>query len=877
MQLPNGKRACVRFFLWVFGWSRNRLYHKHSGQVKTRRCPKTNSVLSWFLVFRDTLDVMPDRAEYQVPVAHKHIVWSMYMDDCRRNPGIYIQVTTPFFLRLWATFFDNIKVRKWTRFTRCDFCEKHRAIQNSSRSSNEQKCDAIVQLTDHYRHITMERAYADSKAFRARAHPQEVLSLAIDGTDQLPNGLPQFERSTGSVAGAHHRVHYKFTICRNHGLGETICYTHRENIPGNPNLTIEIIFRALKATEQKLGKLPNILHIQFDNCWRENKNTYVLTYLCDLVYRGLFPGGAHISFLPRGHTHNEVDQVASRISSKLRCVDIFTRDQMETLVRSSVCDMKVVRLHRIADTKQVLNPGLCPRWSGSEFYQQRGISTSRFYRVTRKCDGKLEVRSKLSARDQFWSSPWCPTRPNFRGVKWTNHPGVDFCTPDAERFALIDSHLRKCQSRVVNPEHWTHLLAEQQCLLEQNDGQFDWADNGMFKQEWIANLDFIAPANPSALAVREQANGLLQSGRAGAARDDNKTGDDAAQFHFERHPHLMPYGNQLQRHRARYDEERPYLNVASLVVVLHSDHHRHQNSILPPRHSASPQSPFEVNVAAITAINPEAQTLEVIWLKPIRSRYLLARVRYRLISFRNGIVQPRADHRYGTTHVNNVLCQLMTGLNSTGTLKVQDRNTILYKLSQLESREQGQDNFRHRSLATGFRWDQDPSNVDVLAYMREHHDRPARSHPPADFSELVAGQPNDEFKDERNEDKEDKDEDEDEDEGDEEDNEDEDDDDDEDESSDSDNGGYYARNSARIVKSRTLDPTQFPTVEARLERESEFLPTRRGNRPPPQAQPQQSNRRQAPHKRPPSAPVGSGIANVDTTNIITNKRRRSNK
>ncbi len=74
----------------------------------------------------------------------------------------------------------------------------------------------------------------------------------------------------------------------------------------------------LKKSEKLLGKLPPELHIQLDNCFRENKNSYVINWLGTLVERGLFPNGIYVSFLPVGHTHNEMDQVASRISIALR-------------------------------------------------------------------------------------------------------------------------------------------------------------------------------------------------------------------------------------------------------------------------------------------------------------------------------------------------------------------------------------------------------------------------------------------------------------------------------------------------------------------------------------------------------------------------------
>ena len=600
MLLPTQQKACTKFFLWVFAWSKNRLYHNASAIPNNAPPnPKATSILAWFLNFKKTLDVMPDRVEYQVAVPAKHVVHTMYMDDSVAHPLVFPACTRRYFLKLWLQYFDNIKVRKWNRFTRCDFCEKQRTIQHSQRSSVFQKQKAILELVDHYKFIAMERAYAESKKARALTSPNEILSLAIDGTDQLPNGLPQFSRSTSSDAGAYHRLMYKMTICRIHGI-ETTCYTHRENIPGNPNLTIEILQRAMKIAEKRLGRLPDIFHVQFDNCWRENKNSYVLAYLADLVHRGLFPLGAHVSFLPRGHTHNEVDQVASRISVQLRGRDITTRKQMEDLVAKACDNLKVVQLHRIANTKELLNPGLSPTWANSPFFHHRGISTSRYFRITLNCAKQLEVRTKLTARDEFWSAPWLPTRPGYTGLPWSVHPGVDFSVPDDDKKALIDSHLLKCRSRVCD-EDWDLLMQERKMLDVERDSGFDWEANGTFTQEH-KETSFLTQMPPSRRGLREAAQDELAQGR-GLAAPHPRTGDDIRQWHHERHPHLFAHGTQLDRQRGQYDAERPYLEVGALLVVLSSTHERYHAIPLPPGLTACPQTPFGFAVCKVTRLH----------------------------------------------------------------------------------------------------------------------------------------------------------------------------------------------------------------------------------------------------------------------------------
>ena len=60
-----------------------------------------------------------------------------------------------------------------------------------------------------------------------------------------------------------------------------------------------------------------------DNCARENKNKYVLSYCNYLIQQNLFKT-IELSFLPVGHTHEDIDQMFSRFAEYFRCHDAIT-------------------------------------------------------------------------------------------------------------------------------------------------------------------------------------------------------------------------------------------------------------------------------------------------------------------------------------------------------------------------------------------------------------------------------------------------------------------------------------------------------------------------------------------------------------------------
>ena len=86
--------------------------------------------------------------------------------------------------------------------------------------------------------------------------------------------------------------------------------------------------------------------------WRENKNSYLLNWLVSQIERDyVFPGGIEVGFLPKGHTHNECDQAASRIAVALRHRDVLVPADLMVLLREAYPGARVRLVNSVADTK----------------------------------------------------------------------------------------------------------------------------------------------------------------------------------------------------------------------------------------------------------------------------------------------------------------------------------------------------------------------------------------------------------------------------------------------------------------------------------------------------------------------------------------------
>ena len=79
------------------------------------------------------------------------------------------------------------------------------------------------------------------------------------------------------------------------------------------------ILRLTLPDLQQQNKLPTVnptLYLQLDNC-SENKNKVLFGFLSGLVHRQVFEE-IYVDFLMAGHTHENIDQFFSIISSWLR-------------------------------------------------------------------------------------------------------------------------------------------------------------------------------------------------------------------------------------------------------------------------------------------------------------------------------------------------------------------------------------------------------------------------------------------------------------------------------------------------------------------------------------------------------------------------------
>ena len=203
------------------------------------------------------------------------------------------------------------------------------------------------------------------------------------------------------------RLKTKIMIDIVHGFGVNM-YLLPLDVANGPDESIECLQRTLKKEEiRRGGKLPPTLFLQFDNCFRENKNTYMLAYLAWLVERGVF-NRIYLHFHPVGHTHNECDQCASRVSRACHYANIGCRCQLINVLQKCYHPQPHVEsIENVADFKHLFNPDVEDEgaWYPPSclITQMKNIRHVHAFMFHRNQQGRVVRREKLDVDVLDWS------------------------------------------------------------------------------------------------------------------------------------------------------------------------------------------------------------------------------------------------------------------------------------------------------------------------------------------------------------------------------------------------------------------------------------------------------------------------------------------
>ena len=237
-----------------------------------------------------------------------------------------------YFCNIWKTneVCKKIIIRKWIPFTKCDTCTKLR--EELKTRDRDKKIKIMAKVRDHIAFVKRERSFYYGNKARARKHKPNCLSMIIDGADQSNHQMPHFAcKSHKTDAAWKMKLHLLGALV--HGVG-TWTYTVPSHIAQGNNVTIQVLWQTLVDIKRKKGKLPPILYLQLDNTTKQNKSHFLFGFLGLLVKMGVFEK-VIVAFLPVGHTHEDIDQLFSRLAVYMRHHNALSRPALGECIRAA--------------------------------------------------------------------------------------------------------------------------------------------------------------------------------------------------------------------------------------------------------------------------------------------------------------------------------------------------------------------------------------------------------------------------------------------------------------------------------------------------------------------------------------------------------------
>ncbi|XP_041478017.1 uncharacterized protein LOC121425955 [Lytechinus variegatus] len=358
------------------------------------------------------------------------------------------------FFHVWRKEMSHISIPKVNRFSKCDIC-------TTLKTNIEKTTDKVARQTLYQqREIHLEQQKNERHKYykhiqKARREPTKYMSIIVDGMDQKATSIPRFYRQSKSTSSAW-KLQSHITGALVHGRG-THLFVDLKEFPHDSNLTTNILLNILRKYDKTL---PDVLYLQMDNCGRENKNQCVIALCALLVELNVFRK-VKIGFLMKGHTHEDVDQLFSRVSVHTSKQNIPTLSSLMTNITQGYNKPNTTseRLTSIFNIRDWLQPNMHKVSHHSHPHQ---------FRITKDENGKAVLHTKKWSNTSEWQ---CTTGENY--IIKTHPEGVPHIVePFTAELDLnnLRRDLPKYKPYLTQVEvtEWEELLSSLECSDDNN-------------------------------------------------------------------------------------------------------------------------------------------------------------------------------------------------------------------------------------------------------------------------------------------------------------------------------------------------------------------------------------------------------------------------
>ncbi|XP_078657029.1 uncharacterized protein LOC144903082 [Branchiostoma floridae x Branchiostoma belcheri] len=404
-----GKSVCHKAWMELNGISLTRYYNclqlYKSGRLENPEhgrqgniYPSARSVQAqvWLesLAAKDG-DRMPNSDQILLPAS-----WTMndvyvFFQEENKEEDIKPLKRTQFFT-VWRTYCSHIRIPKFSRFAKCTICDNLKKSLQEAGNKRERE-EVRKTRSSHILLQKLQRLKYYKHTKKARRNPGQYMSIIIDGMDQDATLLPHYAQTTKDDHGLW-RLKTQVTGALSHG--ERKCYARVDHMQyaHDTNLTLNFLTDILvAAAEEKNGHLPPVLYVQMDNKAGECKNRWILAYCCLLVHLNVVQK-VKVSYLMVGHTHEDIDQLFSKIQSQLKRWNATTMDALLEVIAQSYTPQP--RASEI-DNQQMYN---IKDWLDTEMLYMEHHNYPHAFKIERQ-NGEVTMEYKMWSSDKEWLKP----------------------------------------------------------------------------------------------------------------------------------------------------------------------------------------------------------------------------------------------------------------------------------------------------------------------------------------------------------------------------------------------------------------------------------------------------------------------------------------
>lgn len=275
---------------------------------------------------------MPHKTETRISFRKRH-VFHEYRQQCEASNRSTFGKSK--FYQLWSEHCADITTARWKGdFAICDKCKEFSQTTSNPLLTERERADARRRQQEHLTTILQCKKGYYARQYKAADREEQYMSVILDACDANTTLLPNIaSRSKSEQSHGAAFLKHKLMAARVHGR------RNRDYLYLMPpfaaktvgcNLTLEALVRTLnfeadRRIQQNLA-WPRTLFLQLDNTSKDNKNRTVFAFLSYLVQTEVFEE-VFVNFLPVGATHEDIDQLFSVLTNRLRFNDAYTFEQ----------------------------------------------------------------------------------------------------------------------------------------------------------------------------------------------------------------------------------------------------------------------------------------------------------------------------------------------------------------------------------------------------------------------------------------------------------------------------------------------------------------------------------------------------------------------